>query len=63
LGDGDETSLPAVSGAGAPSTAGPIMGTPLVQFSALGTPTAYVRIKPLADTFVCANAMASACSA
>ncbi len=52
-----ETSLPASSGVGAAPNPGPFMGMPLAQYASLGTPTAYMRIESVADTFVCANAV------
>ncbi len=30
---------------------------PLAQYSSLGTPTAYMRVESVADTFVCAGAV------
>ncbi len=54
-----ETMFPAVSIVGFAPNPGPMQGMPLAQYSSLGTPTAYMRIESVGDTFVCANAVQS----
>ncbi len=52
-----ESGFPAAAGVGVAPNAGPFVGMPLAQYAALGTPTAYMRIESIADTWVCANAV------